>query len=88
MRSNLVFDAMAYVNNRYLLSQLVSKATRKLHKPGTRIQATANDVLVRLGRSNPVSALVLERRSSIVAFGRPASSTVTGEGNDQAQTAA
>ena len=88
MRSDLVFDAMAYTNNRYLLSQLVSKATRKLHKPGTRIQATANDVLMRLSRSNPVNALVIERKSSVVAFAHPASSTVTGEGNDQAQTAA
>ena len=88
MRSNLVFDAMAYVNNRYLLSQLVSKATRKLHKPGTRIQATANEVLIRLSQSNPVSALVTERKSSIVAFAHPVSSTVPDEGNDQAQTAA
>jgi hypothetical protein len=49
MRSNLIYDALDTVNNRYLLCQLVSKATRKFHKPNTRIQETMNDVLVRVG---------------------------------------
>lgn len=88
MRSKLVFDAMAYVNNRYLLSQLVAKATRKLHKPGTRMQDTANDVLIRVSQSSPVRALVTERKSSIVAFAHLVSSTEPDESNDQAQTAA
>ena len=53
MRSDLVFGAMANVSNRYLLSQLASKAARKLHRSGTRMQDTANDVLVRFSRANP-----------------------------------
>jgi len=44
MRSDLVFDAMASVSGRFLLTKLVSKTTRRLHKPNTRIQDTANAV--------------------------------------------
>jgi hypothetical protein len=54
MRSELVFDAMAYVQNRFLLTMLAAKATRKLHRPNTRIQETANDVLVRFSYTNPM----------------------------------
>jgi hypothetical protein len=56
MRSDLVFGAMANVPNRYLLSQLASKAARKLHRPGTRMQDTTNDVLARFSRSNPMAS--------------------------------
>jgi hypothetical protein len=49
MRSDLIYEALDTVTNRYLLCQLVSKATRKFHKPNTRIQETMNDVLVRVG---------------------------------------
>jgi hypothetical protein len=51
MRSDLVFGAIANVSNRYLLSQLASKAARKLHRSGNRMQDTANDVLKRFGRA-------------------------------------
>lgn len=51
MRSNLIYDALDTVNNRYLLCQLVSKATRKFHKPNTRVQDTMNDVLGRVGEA-------------------------------------
>jgi hypothetical protein len=54
MRSDLVFGAIANVSNRYLLSQLASKAARKLHRSGTRMQDTTNDVLVRFSRANPI----------------------------------
>ncbi|MGA8669820.1 MAG: DNA-directed RNA polymerase subunit omega, partial [Terracidiphilus sp.] len=37
MRSDLVFGALSHVSNRYQLCQLASKATRKLHKPSTRL---------------------------------------------------
>ena len=47
MRSDLVFGALSHVSNRYQLCQLASKATRKLHKPNTRLQDTTNDVLIR-----------------------------------------
>jgi hypothetical protein len=57
MRSDLIFGALAHVTNRYQLCQLASKATRKLHKPNTRLQDTTNDVLVRFHETSPVSSL-------------------------------
>jgi len=56
MRSDLIFGALAHVRNRYELCQLAAKATRKLHKPTTRLQDTANEVLVRFHESNPMHA--------------------------------
>jgi hypothetical protein len=58
MRSNLIYDALDTVNNRYLLCQLVSKATRKFHKPNTRIQETMNDVLVRVGDAGEAEQVI------------------------------
>jgi hypothetical protein len=55
MRSDLVFGALSHVSNRYQLCQLASKATRKLHKPNTRLQDTTNEVMVRFHHSNPGS---------------------------------
>jgi hypothetical protein len=55
MRSDLVFGALSHVSNRYQLCQLASKATRKLHKPNTRLQDTTNEVLGRFQTSNPGS---------------------------------
>lgn len=53
MRSDLVFGALSHVSNRYQLCQLASKATRKLHKPNTRLQDTTNEVLGRFRFSDP-----------------------------------
>ena len=55
MRSDLVFGALSHVSNRYQLCQLASKATRKLHKPNTRLQDTTNEVLCRFETTNPGS---------------------------------
>ena len=55
MRSELIFGALTHVTNRYQLCQLASKATRKLHKPNTRLQDTMNDVLVRFRDSSPAA---------------------------------
>jgi hypothetical protein len=55
MRSDLVFGALSHVSNRYALCQLASKATRKLHKPNTRLQDTTNEVLSRFHTNNPVA---------------------------------
>jgi hypothetical protein len=55
MRSDLVFGALSHVSNRYQLCQLASKATRKLHKPNTRLQDTANEVFDRFHGTNPGS---------------------------------
>ncbi len=60
MRSDLIYDALDTVRNRYLLCQLISKATRKFHKPNTRVQETMNDVLVRVGKAaEPTSVIEL-----------------------------
>jgi len=58
MRSDLIYDALDTVRNRYLLCQLISKATRKFHKPNTRVQETMNDVLVRVGDANEANSVI------------------------------
>ncbi|HZY62730.1 MAG TPA: DNA-directed RNA polymerase subunit omega [Edaphobacter sp.] len=55
MRSDLIFGALTHVKNRYELCQLASKATRKLHKPNTRLQDTTNEVLDRFKDTVPMS---------------------------------
>jgi hypothetical protein len=52
MRSNLVFGALAHTSNRYHLCRLVSKGTRRMHKPRFRLQDTTNDVLLCLAQPN------------------------------------
>ncbi|HEY1500726.1 MAG TPA: DNA-directed RNA polymerase subunit omega [Acidobacteriaceae bacterium] len=56
MRSELIFGALTHISNRYQLCLLASKATRKLHKPNTRLQDTMNDVLIRFRESSPAAA--------------------------------
>jgi hypothetical protein len=70
MRSDLVFGAIKDVPNRYLLSQLVSKVARKLHRPGTRMQDTTNDVLLRFSGANPIGC-ELALRECLVVQSRP-----------------
>jgi hypothetical protein len=55
MRSELIFGAVTYVPNRFLLTILAAKTTRKLHRSNTRIEDTANDVFKRFTRSNPLA---------------------------------
>ena len=57
MRSNLIFPAVKTVNNRYTLCQIAAKATRKFHKPNTRIQDTMNEILEKVGASSPENVL-------------------------------
>jgi hypothetical protein len=57
MRSDLIFGALTHVTNRYELCQLASKATRKLHKPNTRLQDTTNEVLDRFKDTLPMDAV-------------------------------
>ena len=71
MRSDLVFEAVHTLRNRYTLCQLASKATRKFHKPNTRIQDTTNDVLNLIADSErqdvliePETASEAQRRAS------------------------
>ena len=57
MRSELIFGAMAYVSNRFLLTRVAAKATRRFHRPNTRIQDTANEVFERFTRANPLAGV-------------------------------
>ena len=66
MRSDLIFGALTHVNNRYQLCQLASKATRKLHKPNTRLQDTTNDVLERFKDTVPMGEAEAEMQSEEV----------------------
>ena len=65
MRSELIYDALRTVRNRYLLCQVASKATRKFHKPNTRIQETTNEVLGRIADAD--SQRVIAERETKVA---------------------
>ena len=58
MRSNRVFEALRTLRNRYMLCQLASKATRKFHRPNTRIQETMNQVLDRIASADQQDTLV------------------------------
>lgn len=53
MRSDKVFEALHTLENRYMLCQLASKATRRFHRPNTRIQETMNEVLDRIAGCKP-----------------------------------
>ncbi len=64
MRSDLVFEALHTLRNRYLLCQLASKATRRFHRPATRIQETMNDVLSKISDADREDIL---REPEIVA---------------------
>ena len=50
MRSKLIYGALRPVGNRYTLCQVASQATRRFHRPNTRIQDTMNQVLTRLSQ--------------------------------------
>ena len=71
MRSELIFGALTHVTNRYQLCQLASKATRKLHKPNTRLQDTMNDVLVRFRESSPAAGPAISARQQATAMPHP-----------------
>ena len=72
MRSDLIFGAVTHVPNPFLLAKILAKATRRFHKPGTRIQDTTNDVLVRFGRANPVADKRFARTSANLSVRRDA----------------
>ena len=58
MRSEKVFPAVKTVTNRYALCQLAAKATRKFHKPNTRIQDTMNEILDKVGAAPEPDAIL------------------------------
>ena len=57
MRSELVFAAKCTLPNRYVLCRVLSTATRKFHRPNTRIEDTTDDVLRRIATSAPGAAI-------------------------------
>jgi hypothetical protein len=70
MRSDLVFGALRYVPNRFLLTKLAAKAVREFHKPNTRISETTNDVLARLSRTDPMADATRSSRQAAVRIDR------------------
>ena len=58
MRSGLVFAAAALISNRYLLTLVASKATRRMHRPDARLEDSSNVVLQLCGRTNPIAGSV------------------------------
>lgn len=64
MRSDKVFEALHTLQNRYMLCQLASKATRRFHKPSTRIQDTTNEVLNRIAGSERQDVLTEPENAS------------------------
>ncbi len=72
MRSDLVFPAVKTVRNRYMLCQLASKATRKFHKPNTRVQDTMNEVLNRFASTREPEAIMALPDTKVVEAQRRA----------------
>lgn len=70
MRSDLVSEAMAHVSGRFLLTKLVSKTTRKFHRPNTRIADTTNAVLARFSHANPIAAVQCIPQLTVVPLRR------------------
>jgi hypothetical protein len=52
MRSELVFAAEHSLPDRYSLCRLVSTATRKFHRPNTRIEETTDAVLTHIANAS------------------------------------
>jgi hypothetical protein len=59
MRSDLIFGAMTYVPNRFLLTGIAAKATRSFHRSNTRIADTANEVFERFAHVNPLAGVAV-----------------------------
>ena len=52
MRSEMVFAAENRLPNRYMLCRVLAKATRKVHKPATRIEDTTDAMLRGIANAN------------------------------------
>jgi hypothetical protein len=72
MRSELVFDAVRHVPNRYLLMRAAAKALRKFHKPNSRVADTANEVFRRFGRTHPLNVQASNSAKHVTHFHRAA----------------
>jgi hypothetical protein len=67
MRSELIYKALGPVRNRYALCQLASQATRKFHRPNTRIQETMNEVFTRFAGVESADRVMKRPEAIIVA---------------------
>jgi hypothetical protein len=65
MRADLVLMALAQESNRYSLTRLIAKATRKLHRPNTRLQDTMNDAFERVAAQHQEQPAALQKRSAV-----------------------
>ncbi len=65
MRSELIFEALVYETNRYLLCRLVAKGTRKLHRPNTRVEDTTNEMLERFSEPDSATKSVVIDRAPV-----------------------
>jgi hypothetical protein len=65
MRPELTSMALARESNRYLLIRLMAKATRKLHRPKTRLQDTMNAAFERFGCSKKEQPTVLRKGQQV-----------------------
>ncbi len=72
MRSDLIYDALRTVQNRYVLCQVASKATRKFHRPNTRVQDTMNEVFERFAKSGVAEGIVGHKEPAAEARRRAA----------------
>lgn len=58
MRSEMVFAAEHRLPNRYMLCRVLATATRKFHRPATRIEDTTDAVLRRIANANAAALLL------------------------------
>jgi len=65
MRAELIRVALAGETNRFLLTQVIAKATRKMHQPHTRIADTMNEVIALLAANNSQEEAVMPQTASI-----------------------
>jgi hypothetical protein len=86
MRSELVFGAVTNVSNRFLLTRLAAKATRKFHRPNTRIEDTANEVFERFTRMNPLAGV--SHAGNLQSFPRAAQGETESSYDDLQQSVA
>ena len=55
MRSEMVFAAEHRLPNRYVLCRVLATATRKFHRPATRVEDTTDAVLRRIANAKRCS---------------------------------
>ena len=65
MRAELTFKALARDSKRYQLCRMAAAATRKLHRPNTRIQETMNTAFEFLGSSELTPAAAVPDPASV-----------------------